>query len=408
MNRIYRHCFAILAVALFIIIGQVGHADDTLQVTANGIGHTSDEALKDAYKNAVRRAVGVYVLSETVMDNEEIDEKVYANSDGVVSSHEVLDTKTLPNGLLEITIKATVQKNNIGQILSNKQSTVIDKKDIINVGNSLNAMEEVQKSLDLIFKDYPASLLTVEAVGQPVLDETKNVTADTLPLKQTLRISVNYSEYQKLVKKLTKLFDQNNYPKGTKQALTRSSIRQIRGNNVLFILTRRNPSMPTKTFQDLDGIGYRLPGQITRYLKQIRQSHHLCFIQFEMLDADSNVLIDNVYFGVPYFLRIGEIKEIYDRKEGGLRIELNGGNEQHHVGLLCPLFFCKKWATGEEISDWMTNPLSAMVTDNWRDVVCSGFFTFNFQVNRKLFENAQGLKIKVSIQNQKEEENLTP
>ncbi|MBQ4481306.1 MAG: hypothetical protein IJJ33_13685 [Victivallales bacterium] len=38
----------------------------------------------------------------------------------------------------------------------------------------------------------------------------------------------------------------------------------------------------------------------------------------------------------------------------------------------------------------------------------SSLITINFQVNRKLFENAQGLKIKVSIQNQKEEENLTP
>ena len=400
MSKLYRFFFVALVLVQIVFCVQVVQAgDDTIQVTASGIGHTSDEALKDAYKNAVRRAVGVYVLTETVMNNEDINEKVYANSDGVVSSHEVLETKSLPNNLIEITIKATVQKNNIGQLLGKNKPTVIEKKDIVNVGNSLNAIEEVQKSLDLIFKDYPASLLTVEAIGQPVIDESKNVTADTIPMMQTVRISVNYPEYQKLVKKLMKLFDQNNYPKGSNQPFGSGAVDEIlderKSKNTFYLLTRGSPQMPPQKYSDMRGIGFRLPGQIMRHLQNLAHSHYLFYVHYEMTDLDYNVLGNVEYIGCSAFL----LRDIGDMKEYG----------KGH--------FCASPCLGNSNKYCVIWPMCMDTIYYDRDYSCheiyetcgSSFtFTSRFQVNRQVYENAQGLKINVSLYNKKTEETIAP
>ena len=399
MSKMPKYLLVVLAFVQFIFCASLANAsDDSIQVTASGIGHTSDEALKDAYKNAVRRAVGVYVLTETVMNNEDIDEKIYANSDGVVSSHEVLETKPLPNNLIEITIKATVQKNNIGRLVGKDKPVVIDKKNIANVSNSLNAMEEVQKSLDLIFKGYPASLLTVEAIGQPVIDETEDVTAGTLPMKQKLRISVNYSEYQKLAKKLEKLFDQMNYPHGYKQPLTSRSIIEFNGkeaSNIFFLLTRRNPNSLAYRFEDLNGIGYRLPGQIIRYIRKHFSSPR-CFIQLEMVDIESNVLgsavwaTPNVLFRWAMSYVRNNVEDhciMYDHIRGDLAI----------LWPMCDGIF------------WIPDYDSWRVLGGMRRKASSErYFTIPFSVNRQMYENAQGLKIQVSIYNEKQEEAISP
>lgn len=44
----------------------------TQKVVARGVGKDKASALKDAYRDAVEKAVGLYVEAETVADNEEL------------------------------------------------------------------------------------------------------------------------------------------------------------------------------------------------------------------------------------------------------------------------------------------------------------------------------------------------
>lgn len=63
------------------------------QVTVTGVGDNKDDAIKDAFRNAVEQVVGVYVNSNTVVSNSQVEfDKIYANSEGYVNDFKVLRT----------------------------------------------------------------------------------------------------------------------------------------------------------------------------------------------------------------------------------------------------------------------------------------------------------------------------
>lgn len=63
------------------------------QVTVTGAGDNKDAAIKDAFRNAVEQVVGVYVNSNTVVSNSQVEfDKIYANSEGYVNDFKVLRT----------------------------------------------------------------------------------------------------------------------------------------------------------------------------------------------------------------------------------------------------------------------------------------------------------------------------
>ena len=58
------------------------------EVVAEGVGTTADEAIKDAFRNAVRQVVGAVVDAETLVKNDElIDDKVLTYSDGFIKGY---------------------------------------------------------------------------------------------------------------------------------------------------------------------------------------------------------------------------------------------------------------------------------------------------------------------------------
>lgn len=63
------------------------------QVTVTGVGDNKDDAIKDAFRNAVEQVVGVYVNSSTVVSNSQVElDKIYANSEGYINDFKVLRT----------------------------------------------------------------------------------------------------------------------------------------------------------------------------------------------------------------------------------------------------------------------------------------------------------------------------
>ena len=403
-------CISCLIVAIVmvctILVAQEKEAADTITVTATGIGHNTDEALKDAFKNAVRRAVGVYVLTETTMNsNEEIDEKVYANADATINSHTVIDTKTLPNNLVNVTIKAEVLKGVIGQKIDKAKTTEVNKTDIVNVTNHLDAMEEALKSLDLLFKDFPAYLFTVEAIGQPVIDQSKDLTPDIIPMLQEVRISINYQKYQQMINKLTTLFDRLGYKKGKKIILTDENCKAFTKenfNNCLWIITRKNPNIRPMKLQDMNGLIYRLPGQIMRNLG--KYTGRKIIFQYELSDIDNNVISNCEKYNQPYtlFLGCGVQLDWLDNLQAfhpywrtwynGIRIVKDEYEKKPLTALLYPLFD-RIWSE-ENASFWRGEAFVDYV-----------HLKIMIQVNRQLYEKSQKLKINVSIQN-KEDDNL--
>ena len=77
------------------------------------MGTTKEEALKDAFRAAVRQVVGEVVDGETIVKNEElVKDQVLTYSDGFIPEHKVTSEKH-DNGLFRIGIQAKVQRRSV-------------------------------------------------------------------------------------------------------------------------------------------------------------------------------------------------------------------------------------------------------------------------------------------------------
>ena len=84
-------------------------------VIAEGVGATAEDAIKDAFRHAVRQVVGAVVDAETLIENDEIiEDKVLTYSDGFIKSYEeVVGSKKVKDGLHRIKIKAQVERGSV-------------------------------------------------------------------------------------------------------------------------------------------------------------------------------------------------------------------------------------------------------------------------------------------------------
>ena len=91
---------------------------DTVKVQGRGVGMTKADALKDAYRDAIERAVGLYVDAETVAKNDEIvQDQVLTHSNAYIEKYDELGTKKLDGGLVQVRIAATVKKRELAASL---------------------------------------------------------------------------------------------------------------------------------------------------------------------------------------------------------------------------------------------------------------------------------------------------
>jgi hypothetical protein len=150
----------------------------TQEVVAEGVGTTADEAIKDAYRNAVRQVVGAVVDAETLVKNDElIDDKVLTYSDGFIKGYEEVDgSKKVKDGLHRIKIKAQVERRSV---IAKLKATNISVKQVD--GKSMFAEIVTQEegetdASELVLKslaDLP-TLLTATVKGKPEFDRAKS------------------------------------------------------------------------------------------------------------------------------------------------------------------------------------------------------------------------------------------
>lgn len=97
-------------------IGAAVSADegDIVKVKGRGVGTTRAEALKDAYRDAVERAVGLYVDAESVVNNDElVEDKILTHSNAYIEKYDEIGIKKIDGGLIQIRIVATVKKSEL-------------------------------------------------------------------------------------------------------------------------------------------------------------------------------------------------------------------------------------------------------------------------------------------------------
>lgn len=119
---------------------------DTVKVQGRGVGENKTAALKDAYRDAIERAVGLYVDAETVAKNDEIvKEQVLTQSNAYITDYRELDMKPISGDLVQIRILATVKKQALTTKLTGvmpAQTVRIDNSGLQNVHAQLVTKEK--------------------------------------------------------------------------------------------------------------------------------------------------------------------------------------------------------------------------------------------------------------------------
>lgn len=113
-----------ICLTMTLIVGIAFAEDrDLVSVKGTGTGITETEALKDAYRDAVETAVGLYVDAEQMVKNDEIvEDKILTQSNAYIESYDVLK-KSTANGVCTIKILAKVKTKALTKKLSSTMKT---------------------------------------------------------------------------------------------------------------------------------------------------------------------------------------------------------------------------------------------------------------------------------------------
>lgn len=168
------------------------------EIIAEGVGANADEALKDAYRNAVRQVVGAVVDAETLVKNDEvIDDKVLTYSDGFIKGYEeVAGSKKVKGGLHRIKIKAQVERRSVIAKLKAANVTVknVDGKGLFaEAVTQLDAEKDSAAMLKKQFEDFPQSCISATVVGKP---EVVKKDADGATVRITVQIEPDLNAYK--------------------------------------------------------------------------------------------------------------------------------------------------------------------------------------------------------------------
>lgn len=97
---------------------EVASTDELITVTAKGSGTTKIDALKDAYREAVEKAVGQFVDAEQLAKNDEVlTDQVLTQSNAYIEKYDILK-ESEADGLVKVFIKARVRKTALAKKIS--------------------------------------------------------------------------------------------------------------------------------------------------------------------------------------------------------------------------------------------------------------------------------------------------
>lgn len=183
-------------------------------VIAEGIGESADEALKDAFRHAVRQVVGVAVDAETLIKNEDVvDDKVLTYSDGFIKHYDEISKKA-SKSLHRVKIKAQVERRSVVAKLKAASVTVkeVDGAALFaEAVTQLEAEENVEALLRKAFAGFPQNVLTASEEGKPELTEKS---ADQATVRINVVVQPDMAAYKAFVGRLQPILEKVAKEKG--------------------------------------------------------------------------------------------------------------------------------------------------------------------------------------------------
>ncbi len=212
---------------------------DTVKVQGRGVGVNRDDALKDAYRDAIERAVGLYVDAETVANNDQIvTDQVLTHSNAYITDYRELGLKQLNGGLVQLRILATVKKQALTSKLTDvmpAQTVRIDNSGLQNVHAQLVTKEKRAEDAAALLKSAlegldPMKSLMVANIrpetqkiltGEAVKVNNEPLPANQVMLRYLFEVKLDRAKYfAEFVPHLKKVLDQISVTKPKEIRLT--------------------------------------------------------------------------------------------------------------------------------------------------------------------------------------------
>ena len=130
---------------------------DTVKVQGRGVGVDKVAALKDAYRDAIERAVGLYVDAETAANNDQVvKDQILTQSNAYITDCRELGEEKIDGGLVQLRILATVKKVALTTKLTGvmpPQTVRIDNTGLQNVHAQLVTQEKRAEDAAALLKN---------------------------------------------------------------------------------------------------------------------------------------------------------------------------------------------------------------------------------------------------------------
>ncbi len=181
---------SLLAAFLMLLLAAAtpAAAQEKIAVVVTGIGESAEAAEKDALRRAVRSAVGSYVDSETLVQNDKlIRDRVLESTGSYVTSYKTIGPPVKRNGVVEVEIQAIVEGGQVAKALeaANLVQRGVSTKNL--VAEIEGKIENAREGAKILEKNLPKDLLQkllvarlVDAEGEPTdkIEPKRKVLAD--------------------------------------------------------------------------------------------------------------------------------------------------------------------------------------------------------------------------------------
>jgi len=139
--------------------GKFAATKDEKKVVAFGFGANPDQALQKALRNAVEEAVGSYISSNTLIENDDlIEDKILSLSRGFIKDFRTLSTEKI-DGETKVTVAAIVTGDQVIETLKSSGVEVEIKGNLLfsQFSDFQSQMDDEAKLVESLFSEVPAN-----------------------------------------------------------------------------------------------------------------------------------------------------------------------------------------------------------------------------------------------------------
>ena len=178
-------------------------------VVVEGVGDSSENAVKDAQRNAVNQVVGVLIDAKVMIKNDKlIEDKILTFSNGFVKTSKVI-SQNKTGTLFKVKIEAVVEVTGIENILKKEKLMATGKTDGGGLLEENERKEEVIKNgakmIREKMKDFPMNVLDIQ-LNEKATKILKNE-GGTSTVQYEISVKPNLENYKVFSKQIVQILD---------------------------------------------------------------------------------------------------------------------------------------------------------------------------------------------------------